>query len=84
MASTYGSAFKKPLLNDRVDQLLCCTGIHSGLATTQESIFNANGNQTAEVVDIVRTTTTTQRRHFTYDASNRLISVHSDAAKRLG
>jgi YD repeat-containing protein len=43
--------------------------------------YDANGNLTAEVVDIVRASTTTERRHFTYDAFNRLISVHSDAAK---
>jgi hypothetical protein len=38
--------------------------------------YDANGNQTAEIVDIVRASTTTERRHFTYDAFNRHVIVY--------
>jgi len=50
------------------------------MARTLRSHSN-RGDPSAEVSDIVRSTTTTERCHFAYDAFNRLISVHANAAK---
>jgi YD repeat-containing protein len=65
-------------VNEWKNRLSSKTGTNKDDATYS---YDANGNLTAEVVDIVRASTTTERRHFTYDAFNRLISVHSDVAK---